>query len=67
MSQPSSANYGGYVPPVHKPESNVYTMMLVVSFLLIVTACVLCHLELQKFGKEFPQWRATVSVPSVGQ
>jgi hypothetical protein len=66
MSQPNSANYGGYAPPAHKPESNIYTMMLVLSFLLLVTASVLCHFELQKFGKDFPQWRVSGSVPAVG-
>lgn len=66
MSQPNSANYGGYAPPAQKPESNVYTMMLVLAFLLLVAASTLCHFELQKFGKDFPQWRVSGSVPAVG-
>ena len=65
MSQPNSANYGGYAPQDQKQESNVYTMMLILAFLFMVTASVLCHLELQRFGKDFPWWRTPGAVPSV--
>ena len=47
MSLPSSAS------PAQKPGTNVYTVMLIVSFCAIVTATVLLAMELQRFG--FPE------------
>lgn len=41
---------------VQKPKTNVYTMMLILSLIAIVTACILLWLELSTYG-EFPQWR----------
>ena len=41
--------------PVQKQRFNVYTMMLVLSFFAIVTACVLLWSELNSYGK-FPWW-----------
>jgi hypothetical protein len=52
VSLPSSANQ-----PVQKPGPNVYTMMLIVSFLALVTACALLAMELARFGPGVP-WAA---------
>jgi len=38
---------------VQKPRSNVYTMMLILSFIAVVTACVMLGLELQTYLKEY--------------
>ena len=40
----------GQVQPAQKPGTNVYTVMLIVSFLCIVTATVLLAMELRRFG-----------------
>ena len=45
---------GGVV--VQKPKTNVYTMMLILSFIAIVTACVLLWLEMSSYGT-WPQWK----------
>ena len=50
MSLPSSANR-----PTQKPGANVYTVMLIISFLALVTACALLATELGRFGS-YPQW-----------
>ncbi len=42
-------------PRTQKPRSNVYTMMLIISFAAIVTACVLLWLRLQPYG-DYPWW-----------
>jgi len=53
MSLPSSA---ANPPAAQKPGPNVYTVMLIVSFLSIVTACVLLYMELNRFGN-YPWWQ----------
>jgi hypothetical protein len=50
VSLPSSANQ-----PAKKPGANVYTVMLIISFLALVTACALLATELNRFGS-YPQW-----------
>jgi len=50
QSQPAAQQ-----PRTQKPRSNVYTMMLIISFAAIVTACVLLWLRLQPYG-EFGIW-----------
>ncbi len=45
-------------PRTQKPRSNVYTMMLILSFAAIVTACVLLYLQLAEYG-DFPWWDAS--------
>lgn|GEM_PF-6515750 len=45
---------GGVV--VQKPKSNVYTMMLILSFIAIVVACTLLWMELDSYG-QWPQWK----------
>lgn len=52
QSQPQPA---ARQPRTQKPRSNVYTMMLIISFAAIVTACVLLWLRLQPYG-DFGQW-----------
>ena len=49
MSLPSSTNQ----PIAQKPGTNVYTVMLILSFLAIVTATVILSVELGRFG--FPE------------
>jgi hypothetical protein len=46
VSLPSSANQ----PIGQKPGTNVYTVMLILSFCAIITATVLLAIELQRFG-----------------
>ena len=47
-----------------KPRTNIYTMMLILSFLAVTIACVLLWLELKAYG-DFPQWKTSnVSVPT---
>ena len=53
MSLPSSANVG---PP--KPGTNVYTVMLILSFCALLTATMLLAMELNRFGS-YPWWKAT--------
>ena len=54
MSLPSSANPAGV--PAQKPGTNIYTVMLILSFCFIVTATIVLSLELAKFG-EYPWWK----------
>jgi hypothetical protein len=49
VSLPSSANQ-----PVPKPGTNVYTVMLILSFLAICVACGLLYSELRQFGPGTP-------------
>lgn len=51
MSVPSSPNQPASA--TEKQGTNVYTVMLILSFLAIVTACVVLSMELQRFG--FPE------------
>ena len=52
MSLPGSANQPA------KSKANVYTVMLIISFMALVTACALLAVELSRFGS-YPQWSAT--------
>ena len=54
MSLPSSANQ----PPATKPGTNIYTVMLILSFLFVLTATAILASELARFGP-VPQWRVT--------
>lgn len=49
MSLPGSANQPA------KPKANVYTVMLIISFMALVIACALLAVELGRFGG-YPQW-----------
>ena len=42
---------------MQKQQLNVYTVMLMVSFFAIITACLLLYLELRRWGS-FPWWKA---------
>lgn len=53
MSLPGSANVAA-----PKPGTNVYTVMLIMSFLALLTATTLLAMELGRFGS-YPQWKTT--------
>ncbi|WP_425617648.1 hypothetical protein NA78x_001329 [Anatilimnocola sp. NA78] len=53
MSLPSSSNPGQ--PAVQKQGTNIYTVMLILSFLALVTGTVLLSMELNRYG-EYPWW-----------
>jgi hypothetical protein len=65
VSLPSSANLTGLetpatpaaspAAPTQKPGTNIYTVMLILSFLAIVTACIILAMELNRFGA-YPWW-----------
>ncbi len=45
------------VAPVQKQRINVYTMMLIVSFFALITACILLYLELSSYNEgKYPYW-----------
>lgn len=45
------------IAPVQKQRINVYTMMLIISFFALVTACVLLWLELSSYNEgKYPYW-----------
>ena len=48
--------------PVQKQGLNVYTMMLVVSFIAMTIASVMMYLELQKYGT-YPWWDTSSARP----
>ena len=60
MSLPDSAGQAPASEPIieQKQRNNIYTMMLILSFLAICVACVLLFLELQEYGT-FPTWWKT--------
>ena len=61
MSQPSLASPGADVP-VQKQRMNIYTMMLIISFICIVTSCVVLYMELKKWGNR-PWWNTQDAKP----
>ncbi len=57
MSQPNSVeNPTGEA--VQKQKLNIYTMMLLIAFLAIATACLLLYLELRRWGS-YPWWKTS--------
>jgi len=50
--------------PKQKQKLNVYTMMLVISFLCLVTACILLFQELKLWGS-YPWWNTDEGKPNV--
>ena len=62
MSLPSSANP---IVPAQKQSTNIYTMMLVLSLICIITATVVLSMELKRF-EPAPYWRVP-SPPTVAQ
>ena len=43
---------------LQKPDTDVYTVMLVISFLAVMIGCILLYLELSKYGS-YPWWNAS--------
>ncbi len=68
MSLPDSANQpaGSTTPAVRKQSLNVYTVMLIISFIAICVGCVLLYLELQRFGS-YPWWDVDEAKPATSQ
>jgi hypothetical protein len=54
VSLPSSPSAGA--PVAQKPGTNIYTVMLILAFLFIVTATVMLAMELNRFGT-YPWWQ----------
>jgi len=57
MSLPSSASQQPS-PPVVKQGTNIYTVMLILAFLALVTSCILLYMELTQFGN-YPWWNTS--------
>ena len=67
MSQQESGGPAPASEPVveQKQRNNIYTMMLILAFAAICTACVLLWLELQEYGT-FPWWKTSgIQVPTI--
>ena len=56
----------GAPAPAQKQRINVYTVMLVISFICIVVACILLYMELGRWGN-YPWWRTQEAVPRSAQ
>ena len=62
MSQQNLGNNPqGAKAPLAKQRLNVYTVMLIVSFIAICTGCVLLYLELSKYGA-YPWWNVDQAI-----
>lgn len=61
MSLPNSAS-----PPLEKQRTNIYTMMLILSFLALVTGSIILSLEWQKFEGDAP-WNTSAVNPRAAQ
>lgn len=46
----------GQPAPTTQPKTDVYTVMLIISFLAVTTAVVLLYLHLQTYG-DWPMWK----------
>lgn len=57
MSPQSSGN-----PP--KQKVNIYTMMLILSFIALLVGAILMYMELNRFGS-FPQWKVSQATPVI--
>ena len=44
---------------VQKPRSNVYTMMLILSFIALLVACLVLWLEIEAYGGFPTPWKTT--------
>ena len=60
MSQPSLVNQPE--PPAQKQRADVYTVMLIISFICIVTATILLYAELERWGS-YPWWNTNEATP----
>ncbi|UUO06042.1 hypothetical protein M4951_22110 [Blastopirellula sp. J2-11] len=56
MSPQSSGN-----PP--KQKLNIYSMLLILSFIALLIGAILMYLELNQFGT-FPQWKVSQASPA---
>ena len=63
MSLPSSSSPGQ--PAVKKQAINVYTVMLILAFMALVTGTVLMSMELNRYG-EYPWWKTPASAVGGG-
>lgn len=64
MSQPSLVNQPvGTEVPVQKQRADVYTVMLIISFICIVTATILLYAELERWGT-YPWWNTNEATPT---
>lgn len=63
MSQPSLAEQPKAAAPTQKQKTNVYTVMLFISFAAILTAALLLYFELKKWG-EYPWWKTGSAQPA---
>lgn len=63
MSQPSLGNPSGVEVPAQKQRLNVYTVMLIISFICIITATILLYVELERWGS-FPWWNTQDARPA---
>ncbi len=63
MSLPSSSSPGQ--PAVQKQGTNIYTVMLILTFLALVTGTVLLSMELNRYGS-YPWWRTPASAVGGG-
>ena len=50
--------------PTQKQRINVYTMMLVIAFVCLVTACILLYQELTRWGS-YPWWNTDEGKPNI--
>jgi hypothetical protein len=55
VSQANLTNQPRSDAPAPKQELDVYTVMLIISFVCIVTATILLYIELDRWGP-FPWW-----------
>lgn len=61
MSQPSLVNQPE--APAQKQRADVYTVMLIISFICILTATILLYAELERWGS-YPWWNTNEATPS---
>jgi hypothetical protein len=61
MSLPNSANQ-----PLEKQRTNIYTMMLILSFLALVTGSIILSMEWEKFDGD-PRWSTSEASPKAAQ
>lgn len=62
MSQPESLASPQRAVPKQKQKTNVYTVMLFISFAAIVLASILLYQELKMWG-DYPWWRTRDAIP----
>jgi len=54
----------GTPPPSTQPKTDVYTVMLIISFIAVVTAVVLLYMHLQTYG-DWPMWKVPAEAKGV--